>query len=83
MTRVLRKAVIAATEIQSDHPNRGRSKSIPREDAYLVGLQLRDYPRREYWEDGKAARRYAICMPAKRLISNAILSFSSTSLFTP
>ncbi|WP_425117142.1 hypothetical protein [Bradyrhizobium sp.] len=38
MTRVLRKAVIAATEIQSDHPNRGRSKSIPREDAFLIGL---------------------------------------------
>ena len=55
MTRVLRKAVIAATEIQSDHPNSGRSKSIPREDAFLVGLQLRDCPRREYWEDGKAA----------------------------
>jgi hypothetical protein len=48
MTRVLRKATIAATEIRSDHPNRGMSKSIPREDAYLVGLQLRDYPRREY-----------------------------------
>jgi AraC-like DNA-binding protein len=31
------------------------SKSIPREDAYLVGLQLRDYPRREYWEDGQPA----------------------------
>ena len=25
MTRVLRKAVSTATEIQSDHPNRGRS----------------------------------------------------------
>jgi AraC family transcriptional regulator len=49
------KSVIAATEILSDHPNRGRSKSIPREDAFLVGLQLRDYPRREYWEDGKPA----------------------------
>jgi len=48
ITRVLRKAVIAATEIQSDHPNRARSKSIPREDAFLVGLQLRDHPRREY-----------------------------------
>jgi hypothetical protein len=55
MTRVLRKATIAATEIRSDHPNRGMSKSIPREDAYLVGLQLRDYPRREYWEDGQPA----------------------------
>jgi len=31
------------------------SKSIPREDAFLVGLQLRDYPRREYWEDGQPA----------------------------
>jgi hypothetical protein len=28
MTRVLRKVVIAATEIRSDHPNRGMSKSL-------------------------------------------------------
>ena len=55
ITRVLRKAVIAATEIRSDHPNHGMSKSIPREDAFLVALQLRDYPRREYWEDGQPA----------------------------
>ena len=55
MTRVLRKATIAATEIRSDHPNHGMSKSIPREDAFLVALQLRDYPRREYWEDRQPA----------------------------
>jgi AraC family transcriptional regulator len=55
MTRVPPKAVIAATEIRSDHPNRERSKSIPREDAFLVGLQLCDYPHREYWEDGQPA----------------------------
>ena len=55
VTCVLQRAVIAATEIRSDHPNRGMSKSIPREDAFLVALQLRDYPRREYWEDGLPA----------------------------
>jgi hypothetical protein len=49
------KGGIAATEIRSDHPNRGMSKSIPREDSFLVGLQLRGYPRREYWEDGQPA----------------------------
>ena len=82
MTRVPPKAVIAATEIRTGHPNRARSKSIPREDAFLVGLQLCDYPHREYWEDGTPI---CDCMLAKRafMISIAILLFSLTSLFTP
>jgi AraC-like DNA-binding protein len=55
VTRVLRKAEIAATEVRSDNPDPRMSKSIPREDAFLVGLQLRDYPHHELWEDGKQA----------------------------
>jgi AraC family transcriptional regulator len=55
LTRVLRKAEIAATEVRSDNPEPAMSKSIPREDAFLVGLQLRDYPHHELWEAGKKA----------------------------
>jgi hypothetical protein len=29
------------------------SRSIQREDAYLIDLQLRDFPNRLYWEDGR------------------------------
>lgn len=55
ITRTLRNAEIAATEIRSDNPRIGLTDSIAREDAYLVGLQVRDYPEHEYWEDGRHA----------------------------
>ena len=53
VTRVLRKADMAVTEVQCDHPLPGMSGSLQREDAFLVGLQLRDFPHHEYWEDGQ------------------------------
>jgi AraC family transcriptional regulator len=58
VTRVLRKADIAVTEIRCDDPSPGMSGTIQREDAFLVGLQLRDYPDHEYWEDGQQAPVY-------------------------
>ncbi len=53
LIRSLRKSTIALTEIRSDHPRDEISDPIPREDAFLVALQLRDFPAHEYWEDGK------------------------------
>ena len=58
VTRVLRKADMAVTEIRCDNPVPGMSSSFQPEDAFLVGLLLRDYPAREFWEDG---RRIAVC----------------------
>jgi AraC family transcriptional regulator len=55
VTRALRKADIAVTEIRCDDPLPGMTGSIQREDAFLVGLQLRDFPHHEYWEDGQRA----------------------------
>jgi AraC family transcriptional regulator len=55
VTKTLRKAEIAVTEIRCDDPLPGMTGSIQREDAFLVGLQLRDFPHHEYWEDGKLA----------------------------
>jgi AraC family transcriptional regulator len=55
VTRALRKANIAVTEIRCDDPLPGMTGSIQREDAFLVGLQLRDFPHHEYWEDGQRA----------------------------
>src|SRR5258708_39286031 len=51
VTRVLRKADMAVTEIRCDDPPPGMTGSIQREDGFLVGLMLRDFPNREYWED--------------------------------
>src|SRR5882672_8799261 len=58
VTRALRKADIAVTEIRCDNPLPEMSGSIQREDAFLVTLHLRDRPNREYWEDG---RRASVC----------------------
>jgi AraC family transcriptional regulator len=55
VTKTLRKAEIAVTEIRCDDPLPGMTGSIQREDAFLVGLQLRDFPHHEYWEDGQLA----------------------------
>jgi AraC family transcriptional regulator len=53
VTRVLRKAEIAFTEIRCDDPLPGMTSKVQREDAYLVGLILRDFPHRVYWEEGR------------------------------
>jgi len=55
MTRALSKACIAVTEIRSDQPRIGKTESIPVQDAFLVGLQLRAYPSHQYWEDNRQA----------------------------
>jgi AraC family transcriptional regulator len=53
VTRALRTADMAVTETRCDEPLVGMSDSIRREDAYLVALSLRDFPDRQYWEDGR------------------------------
>ena len=55
ISRALRKADIAVTEVRCDHPMPGMSGPFQQEDAFLVGLLLRDYPGREYWENGRQA----------------------------
>jgi AraC family transcriptional regulator len=58
VTRALRTADIAVTEIRCDSPLPEMRGSIRQEDAFLVALHLRDFPNREYWEDG---RRASVC----------------------
>jgi hypothetical protein len=58
VTRALRTADIAVTEIRCDNPLPEMCGPLQREDAFLVTLHLRDSPNREYWEDG---RRASVC----------------------
>jgi AraC-like DNA-binding protein len=60
VSRSLRKGVIGFTEIRSDNPTDAISDPIPREDAFLVALQLRDFPNHGYWEDGSQAPVYSL-----------------------
>jgi AraC family transcriptional regulator len=53
ITKTLRKAEIAVTEVRCDDPLPVMTSSVQREDAYLVGLILRDFPDRVYWEEGR------------------------------
>src|SRR6201988_836322 len=55
VTGALRTADIAVQEIRCDNPPSEMSGSIQQEDAFLVALLLRDFPRHEYWEDGQQA----------------------------
>jgi AraC family transcriptional regulator len=58
VSRALRTGNMAVTEVRCDNPLPGMSGSIQQEDAFLVALQLRDVPNREYWEGG---RRASVC----------------------
>jgi AraC-like DNA-binding protein len=53
--RTLRNADATITEVRSDHPTLEHSDPLPGADVFGVGLQLRDFPRHEWWEDGRAA----------------------------
>ena len=53
ITLYLQKALVAVTRVCCERPGTGVTAPIPREDAYIVGLELRDQPERELWVDGR------------------------------
>jgi AraC family transcriptional regulator len=53
LSRNVKRENLALTEIKGDTLAPFQSKSIPRETAYLVAIQMQDYPNHLYWEDGK------------------------------
>src|SRR3984885_2542050 len=58
VSRALRTADIAVTEIRCDNPLREKRGPIQREDAFLVTFHLSDSCNREYWEDGRRVSVY-------------------------
>ena len=53
VSHTLCNSVVGMTEIRSNHPTHTISDPIPREDAFLIALQLRDFPDHRYWEEGR------------------------------
>src|ERR1700756_400653 len=53
LSRVLRTADVAVSETRCDVPAQELNGSFQREDAFLVTFSLRDFPNREYWEEGR------------------------------
>ncbi len=90
VSRALRHSTIAVTRIDCDIENNGLTEPLPREDALLVTLQLRDCPEHDLWIDGKS-------MPTTHLpagttcvydlrsnpIANSISAFSQLHFYLP
>ncbi len=55
-TKVLQRSTLAVTELRCDRPGFGRTDPIPREDAWLVALQLRACPDHDLYFDGRLTR---------------------------
>jgi len=54
-TRALPRTTIAVTELRYENPQNILSTPPIKEDAFLVAVHLKHFPRYEYWENGKAA----------------------------
>jgi AraC-like DNA-binding protein len=52
----LHKSTVTATELRCDHPNFGITASMPRENAYLIALQLRACHDHDLYFDGRIVR---------------------------
>ena len=53
VTRSLQRAELAVTELRVDRPLGRLSDPLPRDDAYMICLLLREVPNNAYWEDGR------------------------------
>ncbi|HEY2750733.1 helix-turn-helix transcriptional regulator [Phenylobacterium sp.] len=60
VTRSLQRAEVAVTEIRVDRPLGRLSDPLPREDAYMICLMLREIPRNAYWEDGRQVSAFSL-----------------------
>jgi len=60
VTRSLNRGEIAVTEICVDRPLGRLSDPIPRTDAYMISLMLRDLPNNSYWEEGHQVSAFSL-----------------------
>lgn len=60
VTRSLHSTEIAITEICVHRPLGRLSDPIPRVDAYMICLMLRDIPNNVYWEEGRQVSAYSL-----------------------
>ena len=60
VTSSLQRAEIAVTEVRVTRPLGGLSEPIPRLDAYMICLLLRDLPENSYWEDGHRVSAFSL-----------------------
>lgn len=56
VTRMRKRGLLAVTQIKSDRPTPEPSRPIGYDEAYLIGLMVRDVPDHDLWQDGRAVR---------------------------
>jgi len=56
VTQTIQKTPIAVTRCKRDVPHREPTLPLPREDAYMIVLQIGERAERELWLDGKTVR---------------------------
>ena len=90
VARTLHKSKIAVTEIRCDQENRGLTEPIPREDAFLITIQLRDVGRHGLFLDGKEVRTSFLPAGTTNIydlrsspIANSMSSFHHVSFYLP
>ncbi|MCC8935686.1 helix-turn-helix transcriptional regulator [Bradyrhizobium sp. Arg68] len=90
VTRTLQKSKIAVTEIKCDIVNHGLTAPIPREDAFLITLQLRDCPRHDLFIEDRQVqtghlRPGTVCIYDLRSnpVANSISPFHSLHFYVP
>ncbi len=90
VSRSIRYGQIAVTHIACDVENNGLTAPLPREDAFLVTLQLRDCPLHDLWLDGKAVQTAPLsagttCIYDLRRnpIVNSISAFTNLHFYFP
>ena len=60
VTRSLRGTEIVVSDLRVNKPNGRLSDPLPRDDAYMICLVLRDLPQNSYWEEGREVGRYSL-----------------------
>jgi AraC family transcriptional regulator len=60
VTRSLIGTEICVSDLRVNRPSGELSGTLPRDDAYMICLVLRDLPNNSYWEEGRELGRYTL-----------------------
>ena len=87
---ILRKSEIAVTDVRRDVPENDYTSPVPQEDALLITLNVRDWPKRVLWIDDKSvpalpleAGSSNIFDLRRKFIGYGVSSFHMLSFYVP
>ncbi|OKO76007.1 hypothetical protein AC630_23440 [Bradyrhizobium sp. AS23.2] len=87
---VLQKSEIAVTEVRRDIPENDYTSAVPQESAFLITLNMRDWPKRILWIDDKPVQALPLGAGSsnifdlrKKYIGYGVSSFHMMSFYVP